>query len=129
MPGRMEEDIVTTQQTTLDIDALRRGIESSDAALLLSLYADDAELRVIDRVRQPSKPLDLRGKAAIAAYLEDICGRAMTHCVEQVVAGDGQVAFTEACSYPDGTRVFCASMLDTRDGKIVHQVNVQAWDE
>ncbi|MDX6382321.1 MAG: hypothetical protein QOI57_3345 [Rubrobacteraceae bacterium] len=30
---------------------------------------------------------------------------------------------------PDGNRVFCAGMLEVRDGKIVREVGVQAWDE
>jgi hypothetical protein len=36
---------------------------------------------------------------------------------------------TEACRYPDGTRVLCLAMLDLRDGLIVRQTAVQEWDE
>jgi hypothetical protein len=31
-------------------------------------------------------------------------------------------------TYPDGTRVFCAAMLELADGKISSQTIVQAWD-
>ena len=49
----------TTQTTTpasrvFDAEALRRGIEERDAATLLGLYAEDAELQVTDRNDQPS---------------------------------------------------------------------------
>lgn len=71
----------------------------------------------------------LRGRKAIAAHLSDICARDMTHRVERVVAGDDGAAFTEACAYPDGTRVQCAAVLDLVGGRIVRQVGVQAWDE
>jgi hypothetical protein len=70
----------------------------------------------------------LRGKEEIAAYLRDICGREMTHRVENEIVGENRMAFNEACEYPDGTRVLGAETLELR-GKIVRQVNVEAWDE
>jgi len=39
-----------------------------------------------------------------------------------------ELAFTQTCAYPDGTKVFCAAMLELQDGKIVRQTAVQAWD-
>ncbi len=39
------------------------------------------------------------------------------------------MAFTEECTYPDGVRVLAESMLSLRDGKIVEQTTIQAWDE
>jgi hypothetical protein len=53
----------------------------------------------------------------------------MTHRIEGEVVGDERVAFNEACEYPDGTRVLGATTLEVRDGKIVRQVNVEAWEE
>lgn len=38
------------------------------------------------------------------------------------------LAFTQACTYPDRAKVFCASVLELEDGKIVRQIAVQAWD-
>ena len=71
----------------------------------------------------------LRGKEEITEYLRDVCSRAMTHHIENEVIGEDRVAFNEACEYPDGTRVLTAMTLDVRDGKVVRQVNVEAWDE
>ncbi len=122
---------MTEQRTTSDLDfeTLRRAIEQRDAKTLTGLYTEDAELRIVNRNSPPSSPLELRGKEQISSYYEDVCSRAMTHRVERKVVGDDNVAFTEACEYPDGTRVLCAAMLDVRNGKIVRQVNVDAWDE
>jgi hypothetical protein len=39
--------------------------------LRLSLYADDAVLRRIDRNNPPSSPFELRGKEQIAGYWRD----------------------------------------------------------
>ena len=107
---------------------LKRAIEGRDAKTLAGFYADDALLRIIDRDNPPSRPRELRGRPAIAAYYDDVCGRAMTHRIESGVANGEALAFTQACSYPDGTKVFCSAMLDIANGKIVRQTAVQAWD-
>lgn len=111
-----------------DTEALRRGIEHRDADALLALYAPDAEYLVVDRDNPPSKPLSLRGRDAIGAYLRDVCGRDMTHRLTHVVADAEQAAFLQSCAYPDETRVLCAAVLELRDGRIVRQTGVQAWD-
>ena len=33
-----------------------------------------------------------------------------------------------ACCYPDGVRVQCLGAMRLRDGRIVEQTTVQAWD-
>ena len=116
-------------QSGFDFQKMRRAVEQLDADLLLSLYADEAELRVINRNTTPSSPREIRGKEEIAEYLRDVCGRAMTHRIEREVLGEERVAFNEECEYPDGTRVTAATTLEVKDGKIVGQVNVEAWDE
>jgi ketosteroid isomerase-like protein len=114
---------------TLSIPALKQAIEGRDAKALADFYADDALVRIIDRDNPPSNPREIKGKAAIAAYYNDLCGRAMTHHVEAAVANEKELAFTQACAYPDGTKVFCAAMLKLDSGKIVRQTAVQAWDQ
>ncbi|MEZ0068299.1 ketosteroid isomerase-like protein [Streptacidiphilus sp. MAP12-20] len=124
---------MSTLKTTpaFDTEALRRGIEERDAATLRALYADDAELTLVDRRDQPSHPLTFIGGDAIAAYQAEISSRDMEHRLERVVvdATGEHAAFLEACRYPDGTRVVCAAVLDLRDGRVVRQSGVQAWDE
>ena len=110
-------------------ETLRRGIEGDSAANLLSLYADDAEIRVVDRNTQPSHPKVLHGRDEISAMLEDVYSRDMTHKMEQCVVDGDRVAFSESCLYSDGVRVLSESMLTLRDGKITEQTLIQAWDE
>jgi hypothetical protein len=97
--------------------------------LLIGLYADDAELRIVNKSTPPSSPRELDGKEEIAEYLRDVCAREMTHRIEDEVVGGNRVAFKEACEYPDGIKVLTAMTLDVRGGKVVRQVNVEAWDE
>lgn len=120
---------MTEQRTGLDFEAMRRAIEGLDAEGLISLYADDAELRIVNKNTTPSSPRVVRGKEEITEYLRDVCGRAMTHRIENEVVGEDRAAFNEACEYPDGTRVLAATTLEVRDGKIARQTNVEAWDE
>lgn len=123
----MSTSQISTQP--FDAEALRRGIEERDADRLLALYADDAELHVVDRNDQPSHPKVIRGRAAIGEYFADVCGRDMTHSVERLVVGDDGAAFTQSCRYPSGARVLCIAVLDLADGLITRQYGVQAWDE
>jgi hypothetical protein len=115
--------------TTFDLAALARAIEARDAEAQRAAYADDAEVQIVDRVNMPRAPRVLRGRDEIGAWIDDVCGRDMTHRVEaQVLAADG-AAFTERCLYPDGTTVLVSVVLELRDGRIGRQTVVQAWDE
>ena len=71
----------------------------------------------------------LRGREEIAAWVEDVCARDMTHRIEQPVLAGDRAAFVEACRYADGTNVLCATVLEVAGGRIVRQTAVQAWDE
>jgi len=117
-----------TKSKSVTVAGLKRAIEGRKASALASLYADDAIVQVIDRDNPPSKPRSLKGRGAIAAYFEDVCGRDMTHKVEAGVAVGNRLAFTQSCAYPDGTKVYCSAMIDLKGGKIARQVVVQAWD-
>ncbi|MDQ1023843.1 ketosteroid isomerase-like protein [Streptomyces umbrinus] len=119
----------TATSSGFDTEALRRGIEGQDASALLSLYADEAEMRVVDRNTQPSHPKVMHGREQIREMLDDVYSRDMTHKLEQCVIQGDQVAFTESCQYADGTRVLANSMMSLRDGKIVDQTVLQAWDD
>jgi ketosteroid isomerase-like protein len=113
---------------TLSIAALRRAVEGRDGRTLASFYTPDAVLRIIDAVNPPSRPREIRGREAIAAYYDDVCSRAMTHQVAFGITDGDRLAFTQDCAYPDGKRVFCSATLDLDGGKIARQIAVQAWD-
>jgi hypothetical protein len=118
-----------TTATKFDVEALRTGQEGHDAAVMTSLYADDAESRTVDTSNPPSRPRVLRGKEDIGAYWKDVMDRGMKHEIEKVVVGDDEVAYQVACRYDDGTRVLASVVCDIAgDGKIARETVVQAWD-
>ena len=67
----------TTSTTTFDVGALRRAYAEGDPAALLRLYAEDAEIELVDARNTPSRPLRLRGREAIRAHFEDVLARDM----------------------------------------------------
>ena len=110
------------------LPALRHAIESRDGTALAGFYDDEATLQIIDALNPPSHPKQVRGGAAISAYFADICGRTMTHRVENGIMDGNRAAFTQTCTYPDGKQVYCAATLDLAGGKIARQVSIQVWD-
>ncbi len=113
---------------SVTVAALKRAVEGRNAAALAGMYAEEAVMLVIDRDNPPSSPRRITGRAAIAGYFGDVCGRDMTHMIENGIAAGNRLAVTQSCTYPDGTKVFCSAMLDLKGGKIAQQTVVQAWD-
>ena len=101
---------------SVTVAALKRAVEGRDAQALADMYADDAVMLVIDHDNPPGSPRRLAGKAAISSYFGDVCGRDMTHLIEIAIATGNRLAFTQSCTYPDGTKVFCSAMLDLKGG-------------
>ncbi|MFE7977904.1 nuclear transport factor 2 family protein [Streptomyces shenzhenensis] len=119
----------TATGSAFTAETLRRGIEGNTGNNLLSLYADDAEIRIIDQRTQPSHPKVLHGRPQIAEMLDDVYSRDMTHRLEQCVVQGDHAAYSESCEYADGVRVLAESMITLREGKIAEQIMIQAWDE
>ncbi|HYG87272.1 MAG TPA: nuclear transport factor 2 family protein [Azospirillum sp.] len=121
--------MATAASNSFDFGNLKRALEQSDADTLVRLYADDAEMVIVDRNRPPSSPMMLKGREAIAAFWRDVCSRDMSHRVGHEVVGADRAAFIEECAYPDGCHVMSAMTLDLRGGRIARHLTVQAWDE
>jgi hypothetical protein len=118
---------VTT--TTFDLGRFTRAAEERDASTQLSMYGPEAVVTIADKITQPGSPRVLRGTTEIKGWLEDTYGRDMTHSVKQIVSDATGAAYMQACRYPDGTNVLCATVIELEDGAIKTQTVVQAWDE
>ena len=110
--------------------SIKQALETRDGHMLTSFYADDAVLRIVDRNNPPSKAREVKGKAAIGMFWDDICSRAMTHKVETSVAQGDATRLQSGLHLSrrnEGAvpRRFC----DLKGGKIARQTVVQAWDE
>jgi SnoaL-like domain len=115
--------------TSFDLDRFTRAAEERDAATQLSMYGPDAVVTINNKVSQPGAPRLLRGREEIRAWLEDTYGRDMTHTVKHRVLDETGAAYTQACRYPDGTNVLCATVIELDGGVISGQTVLETWDE
>lgn len=120
---------MTTTATAVSGAAIKRAIEARDGQTFIGFYADDAEIRVIDRNNPPSRPREIRGRAAIRAFWDDMCSRNIAHRVDMTIAEGNRLAFTQECTYPDGAKVFGIAVLELAGGRIARHTVVHAWDE
>ncbi len=65
---------MATQETadSIDLERIWRAFEGRDPEAFIDIYADDAELQVVDCNTPPSSPMILRGKEEIAAYWREV---------------------------------------------------------
>jgi hypothetical protein len=123
-----KEDAMSTI-TTFDLDRFARAAEERDAATQLSMYGPDATVEIADKISQPGSPRVLNTREQIKVWLEETYGRDMTHSVNHTVKDDTGAAYIQACRYPDGTNVLCATVIELDGGLISGQTIVQVWDE
>jgi hypothetical protein len=115
--------------TTFDLDRFSRAAEERDASTQLSMYGPDAVVTITNKISQPGAPRVLGTREEIKAWLEDVYSRDMTHTVTHRVVDETGAAFTQACRYPDGTNVLCATVLEHGGGVIKGQTVLEVWDE
>ena len=119
----------TTTHSTQSLEStLREAFAQRDAVALAGLYADDAQVEIVDAQHQPKNPQRLRGRDAIRAHLDDVFARDMTHEVDILAVAGDALGYSLRCTYADGTRVVCAATAQLADGRIVRELGVQAWD-
>ena len=115
--------------TSFDLDRFTRAAEERDASTQLSMYGPSAVVTIVDKISQPGSPRVLRTREEIQNWLEDMYARDMTHRVQRTVSDATGAAYTQACLYPDGTNVLCATVLELDGEQIAGQTIVQVWDE
>lgn len=119
----------TTTTTPFDLERFTRAAQERDALGQLCMYGAGAEVTIVDKVTQPGAPRVLRGRAEIDAWLTDMYSRDMTHRVGATVRDSAGAAYTQACRYPDGTNVLCATVIELDHDAIARQTVIQVWDE
>jgi hypothetical protein len=119
----------TTTSNTFDLDRFARAAEERDASTQLSMYGPEATVTIVDKLSQPGSPRVLRTHDEIKGWLEDTYSRDMNHSVEHRIKDQTGAAYTQACRYPDGTNVLCATVIQLDAGAITQQTVVQVWDE
>jgi hypothetical protein len=107
-------------QIRFDLAGLRRAIESNDSGYLLALYADNAEVHVIDS-DDPSRSRILQGKRAIASWIQDLCSQEIDRRVVNSIAGESRVALAEEIHASDGRNIWYTYTAEVSRGQITRE--------
>ena len=114
--------------TAFDFAGFRTALEARDVARWLPFYADDAESLQYRHTDPPRSPHVMRGREEIRRFLEDVAGSRIELAISNEVLGEARAAFTITVTRADGRRIIENVILDHRDGRIVRQLEVEAWD-
>jgi ketosteroid isomerase-like protein len=124
-----KERIIAEQwKTGFDFAAFKEAFEGKDLDRWVPFYADDAEWTEYRHLSPPRAPNRMIGKQQIAEFLARVCGADFGVSVADEVVTADRVAFSVDCVFPDGNRIFEHVITHIEDGKIVRQVDVEAWD-
>jgi ketosteroid isomerase-like protein len=123
------ELILTEQQTTgLDFASFKEAFEGKDLDRWLSFYAEEAEWTEYRHISPPRALNRMTGKHQIADFLRQVCAADFEITIADEVITPDRVAFSVDCAFPDGKHVFEHVIARIEDGKIIRQVDVEAWD-
>jgi hypothetical protein len=113
---------------TFDFEAFRRAFVGKDAGAWAAFYADDAEWLEYRHTNPPRSPNRMVGRDAIAAFVTAVSSAPLTIDIADDVVSDERIAFSVTATFPDGRRIIEHVIAEHRDGRIVRQVDVEAWD-
>ena len=111
-------------QLGFDLDGLRRAIESGDAFYRTALYADGAELRIVDSDQPATPPQVLQGRSAIAGWIQSMHGSDDTHRVLESAADAEQIRLVEERETADGLRLVYATAAEVDRGQIIRETAI-----
>lgn len=111
-------------RVSFDLAGLRRAIESGDALYRAALYADRAELRIVDSEQPADPPRVLKGRSAIAGWIDRMYGSDGKHRVLESAAEGERIRLVEERETADGLRVVYAIAAEVDRGQIVRETAV-----
>jgi DNA-binding MarR family transcriptional regulator len=111
-----------------DFAGFRTALEARDVARWLPFYADDAEWVEYRRADPPRAPHVMRGREEIGAFLEEVAASEIELAISNELVGAARAAFTITVTRTRERLIVENVILDHRDGRIVRQHEVEAWD-
>jgi hypothetical protein len=108
-------------QIRFDIEGLRRAIELGDCGYQLALYADHAQVCIVDPDDPRCSPRVLHGKPAIAEWINDVRDGTSVRQVLNPKVGVDRLVLTEECQAADGSSFGYARTADLHGGQITHE--------
>ena len=113
---------------SFNFDAFRKAFESQDIDAWLAFYADNAEWIEYRHNAPPRAPNRMIGKKAIGDFLNRVKGSNVRLSISDEVIGPNRAAFCVTVELSDGKRIIENIIIHIEAGKIVREVDVEAWD-
>jgi hypothetical protein len=114
-------------KTSFDLSGLVEAIESANSAYQVALYAEHAEVQIIDGDSVGQAPRVLSGRSAIARWVEGFADRHIVHHVIDPRADRSTLSYVDELQCPDGTAIIHRCTAEITTGQISQQyVSVEA---
>ena len=120
---------MTGRGSAFDFASFKRAYEHQNLDDWVSFYADDAEWIEYRDYSPPRFPNRMVGKRQIAGFPREIYEADLDLTIADEVISMDRIAFSVDCAFPDSRYVFEHVIAHLRDGRIVCQVDMEAWDE
>lgn len=111
-----------------DFTAFKRAFESQDIEAWLSFFDNDAEWIEYRHNAPPASPNRMCGKSEIGAFLGRVKSSNVRLVLSDEVLGPTRAAFCVTCTLASGRRIIENVIVHLKSGKILRQVDVEAWD-
>ena len=119
---------MTEPKPEFDFSAFKDAFERKEAQRWAQFYAEDAQWIEYKPSAPPHDPVRMVGRESIAEFLSSLEGSDIEISLSDEVLGRKRIAFSVDVTLSDGRRVFEHTIVHIEDGKIVRQVDVEAWD-
>jgi hypothetical protein len=124
----VKEPVIAKPKPGFDFAAFKDAFERKHLDRWLPFYADDAEWIEYRHFSPPRAPNRMIGKQQIAEFLAGVCEADLEITMaDEMIAAD-RIAFSIDVALPDGRHIFEHVIARIEDGKVVRQVDVEAWD-
>jgi hypothetical protein len=111
-----------------DFSAYSHAIECKDVPAWSAFFAEEAEWYEYRQQHPPRSPNVMRGLHEIRAFLEGVAASPVELRVSHEVVGPARAAYRLTVGFDDGRRILEHVLIELSGGRIVTQVDVEAWD-
>jgi SnoaL-like domain len=117
-----------SSSSLFDFAGFKRAFTEQDVPAWAAYFADDGEWIEYKHTHPPRAPRVMQGRREIAEFLGRVKSSNVKLEIEDEVIGPGRAAFRVWCTLPDERRIIEHVIIHYENGKIVRQVDVEAWD-
>lgn len=111
-----------------DFKGFSRAFVDQDVEAWAAYFADDGRWIEYKHTNPPRSPRVMSGRKEIAGFLSSVKASNVALEIGDEVVGPERAAFRVWCTLPDGRRIIEHVIIHYVNGKIVQQVDVEAWD-